>query len=341
MDLQILTRPAAEWQAWLEAGFRRLGLHAEGAAQVAEALVEAELWGRPTHGFARTGGIAKALGKGLTGTPKTLREGHGHAILDGTGCLGYVVCARAVQLASAKAQASGLAAVGARHSSHNGMLGHFAVQLARRGFVALAATHCVPFVSAFGAREKVLGTNPLALAFPAPESGGDPLSIDLSTAALSWGELDRRRREGQPLPEHVALDEEGRPTAEPAAAAHGTLRPFGAPFDEGKGSALGLAVELLSSLLVGEDPLPDSPRRYGHFFLALQPELLGEAEAYAQGWRKLIERIAGLKLRPNTPPARLPGARAWAHRREALRTGLSVSAEVWREMREALRVEDE
>ena len=336
MPLATIQKSAAEWRELLRTGFAKRGLAEDLAEHVAEALVEAELWGRSTHGLMRVPQIVKALDGGLIGRPRVASEGTVFAQVDGAGCLGYVVSALAVDLAARKARAHGLAVVGARNSSHNGMLGYYVWRLAQSGLVGFSTTHCAPSVAAFGAAERLLGTNPLAFSFPAADADDDPVVIDLATSAISYGEVERRRRYGEPLPEGVALDSTGAPTTDPTLAKDGFFLPFGSPGDEGKGSALGLAVELLSSVVVGASPLPSTHSGYGHFFLALQPELLNDTSAYASGWEKMVTRIRGLRMRPGRPPARLPGARAFARRQRGLREGLAIDSALWAELQAAL-----
>jgi LDH2 family malate/lactate/ureidoglycolate dehydrogenase/AraC-like DNA-binding protein len=334
--IPFVCETAEQVRELLTAGFLRFGLSAWASAQVAEALVEAELWDRPTHGLMRVSGIVKALKGGLTGEPKIGREGPSYAQLDGAGCLGYVVSSRAVEVAVEKAGASGLAIVGARHSAHNGMLGYFAYRLTEAGLIGFAATHCRPSVAAFGASEGVLGTNPLALACPSPEPAGGPVLIDLATSAVTYGEMEHRRRQGTELSAGVALDAAGRPTEDPASAQAGFVLPFGSPNGEGKGSALGLLVELLSSLAVGAPPFPEVAGSYGHFFMAIRPGLLAGEESYRDGWEQVLKRFGVLRPRPGFPQPRLPGARAMAKRREALREGLRIAPALWAEVRSAL-----
>lgn len=323
-------------RALLASGFNRFGLGESASACVADALIEAELWGRPTHGLMRVSGIVRMLKGGLTGEPTIDAEGPSFARINGAGCLGYVVSSRAVEAAVSRAKESGLAVVGARNSAHNGMLGYFVYCLARSGLIGFATTHCRPSVAAFGASEGVLGTNPVALACPSPEPNGDPVLVDLATSAVTYGEMEHRRREGSSLAEGVALDASGTPTTDPASAQAGTVLPFGAPNGEGKGSALGLMVELLSSLAVGAPPFPDKAGTYGHFFMAFRPDLLAGEGSYRDGWEQVLQRFGVLRPRSGFPQPRLPGARAMVRRREGLRDGIKVSVKRWKEVIDVL-----
>lgn len=328
----ILRAPEA-WRDDLLARFQTLGLAPELAENVVDPLLEAELWGRPTHGFMRVPGVVKAVRRGLTGRPKIEAEGPHFARIDGTGCLGYAVSALAVKVAVDKARACGVCVVACRNSAHNGMLGYWSWKLACAGLVGFNATQCLPSVAAFGGNEAVLGTNPLAWGFPAAGPGGDPIVIDLATSAINYGEINLRARAGKPLPDGVALDAAGRVTTDASKVA--TVLPMGGPVGEGKGAALGLAVELLCSVLVGAPPFPEKTSDYGHLFVALKPGAFTDEAGYADGMKAVAERIHGLAPRPGQETPRLPGERAFSHRRRALKEGLRVDAAIWAEAQAA------
>lgn len=326
---ESLLRPAQAWRDDLLARFETLGLARELAENVVDPLLEAELWGRPTHGFMRVPGVVKAVRRGLTGFPKIEAEGSHFARIDGSGSLGYAVSALAVKVAAEKARACGVGVVSCRHSAHNGMLGYWSWKLACAGLVGFNATQCLPSVAAFGSNEAVLGTNPLAWGFPAAGPDGDPVVIDLATSAINYGEINLRARAGKSLPEGVALDAAGRVTTDASQVA--TVLPMGGPVGEGKGAALGLAVELLCSVLVGAPPFPKQVSDYGHLFVALKPGAFAGENEYAAGMKAVAERIHGLAPRPGQETPRLPGERAFAHRRKALKEGLRVDPAIWAE----------
>src|SRR5436305_1993613 len=78
-------------------------------------------------------------------------------------------------------------------------------------------------VHPYGGRQRLLGTNPIAVAIPTP---GDPLLIDLATSAASAGKLQAAARAGTLVPADWAIDEQGRPTTDPAAGLLGALSPL-------------------------------------------------------------------------------------------------------------------
>ena len=172
-------------------------------------------------------------------------------------------------------------------------------------------------VAPLGGARPVLGTNPIAFGFPLD---GDPLVIDLGTSAFMGTDLQFRQRLGIPLPEGVALDAEGRPTTDAAAAHRGALLPFGGH----KGYALALAMHALGVLC---DNVTEGERS-GYLFIAFKPDLFMPIEDYR---RALAEQIATIKATPRqegVDEIRIPGERGYRERARLLREGLEIDRRI-------------
>jgi len=105
--------------------------------------------------------------------------------------------------------------------SSTGAIGYYAGQIARDGHIGLVLAGSPKVMAVEGGIDPVLGTNPVAIAVP---TGGQPLVLDMATAAIAWfSVIDARNRE-QPLPPDVALDATGQPTTDPIAALSGALK---------------------------------------------------------------------------------------------------------------------
>ena len=74
-----------------------------------------------------------------------------------------------------------------------------------------------------------------------------PMVLDMATGLVSMGKIHDHANRNAPIPLGWALDENGDPTTDAAAAKKGAIAPFGGP----KGYALGLAFEVLVSSLAG------------------------------------------------------------------------------------------
>lgn len=182
-----------------------------------------------------------------------------------------------------------------------GPLGWFAQRLAGRGLVALAAATSPAVMAASPGTGRVFGTNPLAFAVPRADRA--PIAFDQASSAAATVAVRERAGPGLDLPPGWALDAEGAPTIEPAAALAGSLLPFGGY----KGANIALLVELLCALAGGTwsiDAAPwdcdDRPPRVGMFVLAVDPA--GLRPEFPRLVEEFTDRLAATG-------ARVPGAR--------------------------------
>ncbi|WP_163849142.1 Ldh family oxidoreductase [Pseudooceanicola aestuarii] len=242
------------------------------AALAAAALVEADALGQPRFGIdmlAEWSGPAGALPEGLT-PPRAL------SWVDCTGTCAPLAVAGATLATACAARDFGLAAMFLRGVRGFGRLAPFVRQLADDGLVGLMGAEGPPFVTPHGGTAPVIGTNPLALAMGAD---ADRVVIDLGTGTTTMAALRGARAEGHALPADIALDDQGRPTCDAAAAA--AVLPRGGQV----GSLLGLMVELLAGVAgAGRG----DPGGRGVFVLAVTPDRAGTDPE----WQA---RLAGLR----------------------------------------------
>lgn len=144
------------------------------------------------------------------------------------------------------ARRHGIAALAIRNTYNIAALWPEVERLAGDGLVAFAFTASNASVAPAGGIRPVYGTNPMAFGFP--RAGSPPLVFDQASSASARGEIQLHKREGRELPPGWAIDADGRPTTDPAAALAGAQLPFGGH----KGAALALMVELLAGALIGE-----------------------------------------------------------------------------------------
>ncbi|MGQ3213429.1 MAG: Ldh family oxidoreductase [Shinella sp.] len=222
----------------------------------------------------------------------------------------------------AAARENGVAAMTVFNSYNCGVLGHHAERIAEAGMLGLCTTHAPASIAPPGGRMPVIGTNPFALGIPG-DAGGAALVLDQSASVVAKSEILLRSREGRPIEPGWALDAEGTPTLDPAAALKGSMLPAGGH----KGFGAGLLVEILASCLSGavlsKDASPFSgtaggPPKTGQCFIAFDPAAF--SEGFSQQVASLLGAIAAQE------GARLPGGRRQAARRRTERDGVPVDA---------------
>ncbi|WP_161786867.1 Ldh family oxidoreductase [Cupriavidus sp. SK-4] len=291
------------------------GMPADHAGMVADHLIYATLAGHDFAGLSRLQPIADMLKeRGPGGTITILRETAISALIDGANVNGYVTSVLAMDKAIALAKRSGIGVVGVSNSWFSGMLRYYVERAADADLIGMHAGNSTARVAPFGGIDRLLGTNPLAFAFPAIPT---PLVIDFSSASVMWGDLLYHQQIGQALPEGRAVDTTGLPTCDPAAALRGAILPWGGA----RGSALSMIVQALG-ILGGSDPIVrDGGGRWGYFFLALDPELLMPLQDFKKNIQSLQEQVESSRPVPDGAPVRVPGIAAARKVREGKARG--------------------
>lgn len=157
-----------------------LGFSEPDAALLWEHFDDAERRGKPSHGHAR---IAWLESQRFDPRAEPLRLDEGR--WDGNGAVGYLVLGRVVDAVLAEPSRDARLVVCER-TFPTGMLGHHVRRLARGGLVAVLTATSPARLGPPGG-PKVAGTNPLAIGIPS--SDGDPVVVDVSMGAVTWGDV--------------------------------------------------------------------------------------------------------------------------------------------------------
>ncbi len=277
-----------------------LGHDASDAGLIADHLIDCELRGLAYGGLARAISIAERFERtwDCRRPARILHQTPVSARLDGGDHIGYVVAHRATTLAIEKAEAAGIAMVGAANTWYTGMLSHYAEMAAARGLVSIIASNASPWVAPHGATEGRLGTNPICFGFP---SADEPIIFDIGTSAIIHAEVTLARRLGNDLPEDVAFDHDGLPTRDPTAALAGAFATWGGH----KGSGLAIAVQLLG-ILAGSPPIPPELAGFGYLIVAMRPDLMGPAETFRENVSAFGDAVRSARPIAGGSPVRMP-----------------------------------
>jgi L-2-hydroxycarboxylate dehydrogenase (NAD+) len=317
----------------------------ETARLTVDVLLEADLRGYGTHGLLRLPTMIRRLQSGMikaSARPRIVHERAGSALVDADRALGPVGALFGADVAARKAKEAGSATVGVVNGDHICMAGYYAERIAAAGCVGILTTVTQPLVHPLGGSERLLGTNPLAIAIPVEEE--EPLLLDFATSAIAYGAVLAAKARGDELPTGVALDADGNPTTDPGRAAQGSL----APFAGHKGFGLCLFLGLLAGPLLGAKvgkPLGRAVKdgRYdkGDLFIAMDPAAFGGSTVFRDGVLAHLAEVKSCRKASGVEEVRLPGERARVERERRLRDGVPVEGEVWREvaaLAEELRV---
>jgi (2R)-3-sulfolactate dehydrogenase (NADP+) len=318
----------AEARRGVAEALQRAGASPAMAESTARALVLAEAQGLGSHGLSRVAQYATHLRNGRVdgaAVPKLLRAKGGALVVDAAEGLAFPACELAVQSAVEAARSQGIAFAGVVRSHHAGVIVDHLRSAAAAGMVGLGFANSPAAMPVAGGRHAIMGTNPVAAAFP--RRAADPLLIDLSLSEVARGKVMVAAKKGEPIPPGWALDAHGNPTTDAKAALEGSMLPVGAATSP-KGAMLALMVELLVTALIGANYgfeassfFVDEGNRpgIGQAFIVIDPGALAGNTAYLDRLEILIaemQRDAGV---------RLPGARREALRRQAEGQGIEVA----------------
>ncbi|WP_207538976.1 Ldh family oxidoreductase [Sabulicella rubraurantiaca] len=316
--------PLAEAERLAARALEAAGASPAMACSTAAALVAAEAEGQGGHGLSRIAQYAGFLREGRAdgaAVPRVAREKGGAALVDAGNGLAFPALDLAERQAETRARAHGVSFVAVTNSHHAGAMALPVRRLAEAGLVALAFTNSPYAMPVPGGKRPLLGTNPVAAAFPRREAA--PLVVDLALSEVARGKIMVAAKEGRLIPEGWALDSAGRPTTDPKAALDGAMLAMGGT----KGAALALVVEILCVALGGAAfgfeadsffaPSPNPPR-LGHALLAVDPGALAGTDAFLDRMEALVAAMLG------DEGVRLPGSRRDALREAAARDGIPV-----------------
>lgn len=289
--------------------FQKIGCSEEDARLASNALISADLRGVDSHGVARLSGYVRLWEvKRLNPEPKIkiAHETPSTAVVDGDKGLGLVVGPRAMQIAIDKAKKVGTGWVSVKNSNHFGIAGFHSLIAVENDMIGISMTNASPLVAPTFAKERMLGTNPIAVAIPAGEQ--PPFVADFATTTAANGKLEILQRKEQDAPLGWIQNKEGEPTSDAhGLKSGGALVPLGSDRDHGshKGYCLGSVVDIFSAVLSGASYGPWAPpfvsflplaenmpgEGLGHFFGAMRIDGFRPKEEFKQHMDNWISRF--------------------------------------------------
>ncbi|PZX59571.1 LDH2 family malate/lactate/ureidoglycolate dehydrogenase [Algoriphagus ratkowskyi] len=303
----------------------KIGCPADQAKTAADVLLSADLRGVDSHGVARLSGYVRLWEKGrINPTPnmRVVHETPSTAVVDGDGGLGLVVAPYAMKVAIEKAKIAGTGWVSVKNSNHYGIAGYHAMQALDHDMIGISLTNASPLVAPTFSQERLLGTNPIAVAIPAKNQ--PPFVADMATTTAANGKLEILQRKGMDTPSGWVQDKDGNPTTSANGVKDGgALLPLGGDREHGshKGYALGSIVDIFSAVLSGANYGPWVPpfvaflepdpnpvgEGIGHFFGAMRVDAFRPADEFKAHMDNWITRFREAKPTPGNEKVLIPG----------------------------------
>lgn len=292
--------------------FERLNLSPEAAHLVADSLVQADLWGHPSHGVMRVFWYGLRLQSGACDPAIRPRMDSGAgalAIIDGGDGVGQVIAQAAMTLAIEKAKAHGIGSVAVRNSGHFGTAMYFTRMAADAGCIGFLSTNASPAMAPWGGLEKRVGNNPWSWAAPAGRF--PPMLLDLANTAVARGKLYVAEKRGEAIPEGWAIDASGSPTTDPTAGIAGTILPMAGH----KGYAISTLIDVLSGVLSGSGfgtsvvgpYVPEGRSGVGHLAIAIDIEACRPLADFNADMERMIENLRSVPRQRGVDQIFYPG----------------------------------
>jgi len=306
------------------------GLAPERARDVAEILLEGDLLGHTTHGFALLPAYLNSLKHDAMerhGEPQVVADCDSSLTWDGNYLPGAWLVRRTINDARERLARHPVVTVVIRRSHHIGCLQAYLKPVTDAGvFILLSCSDPNSrTVAPHGGTVPRYSPNPLAVGIP---TSGDPILIDISMSTTANGLCQRLADAGEKLPGAWLINREGQLTDDPKNlfdGRGGSILPLGGTDLGYKGFALGLFVEALTNALGGNGPAIGDGRWGASVFLQLiNPEKFGGHEAFLRETSFLSQACLESPAPPGKPPVRLPGQAALARRAGQLAHGVEL-----------------
>lgn len=322
--------------------FLKIGCSEEDAALAAKSLLIADLRGVDSHGVARLSGYVRLWeAKRINATPhiKIVHETPSTAVVDGDAGLGLVVAPFAMQVAIDKAKNVGTGWVSVKNSNHFGIAGSHAMMALEHDMIGIAMTNGSAIVAPTFSIERLLGTNPIAVAIPAGTE--PPFVADFATTTAANGKLEILQRKNEDTPNGWVQTKTGEPSTNAnELKSGGALLPLGGDREHGshKGYALGAIVDIFSAVLSGANygpwvppfpayvPMPENRpgEGIGHFLGAMRIDAFRPADEFKLHMDHWIKRFSSSKTIAGHEKVIIPGEPEVEFENERMKNGIPL-----------------
>ncbi len=309
----------------------------EHALICANALINAELVGAPSHGLSRLKMYCDRIKKKtINPKPKIKIKKISQSIshIDAKNSIGFVAADLAIKTAIKNAQKTGIGMVAVKNSGHYGLSGYYAEQAVKKNLVTMIYTNAPPAVAPHGALKSLFGTNPIC--FGTPTGSKIPFILDTSISMINRGKIRVAARDNKKIPNGVALDKSGKPTIDPKKALEGVQLPIAGY----RGSGLAWMVDILSGVLTGgnhagkvKDPFEDfsGPQNIGHLFITFKANLF--QKNYNKRIKDNIKTIKNLPKIKGVREIMYPGQNKFNRYKQNLKKEIYISKNILEDLK--------
>lgn len=308
------------------------GMKQADAEITANALIDANLCGRDSHGILRVLTYVDRIRKGGTNAdsePILINENQCSAVLDGNDAMGLVAAYKAAELCRRKALENGMAFVLVRNGGHYGAAGYWAEMIGKDDLFTFNISNTEPLVVPYNGKQEALGTNPVAIW--APGNKNKALWYDVATSTIAQGKLFDYKFRHKQLERGWAVDIDGLETTDPETAR------FLTSFGGHKGYGIAVLIEAMTSCLAGSAIghninslalAPDKTNNVSYGFFAMRIDLFLSADDYRNNIDMLIDYLHSI---PSVAGKKVlyPGEIEFSNREFNLQNGIDIPIDLY------------
>ncbi len=335
----------------VEQVFCSMGCSEEDASIISDVFISAELRGLPSHGMLRLKDyflLWQANRINVKPNIRIVHETPSTAVIDADNAIGMVAAYRSMKIAIEKARKVGTGWVATRHSNHYGIAGYYAMMALKEEMIGLSVTNANPLVAPTFSVQRMLGTNPLAVAIPTGKYR--PFVADFSSTPISRGKLAVMEKKGLTCDIGYVQDKDGNSSNDPGILSKGgSMLTLGGDYEHGshKGYCLAAIIDIFSSVLSGANFGPFVPPSVaylpvldekvgegtGHFFGAMRIDAFQPADAFKEKMDKWIETFKNAKPVPGKKVI-IPGEPEFDNEERIAKEGISLVPAIAKEVKE-------
>ncbi len=293
--------------------FVKSGFSKKNSLIIAKVLVLSEFFGIKTHGLNRLNAYLELIRSQRVNTKpklKITKDRYAITCINSDNSFGMISGDYAMKLAVKKSKKYGIACSAVSNSNHFGIAGYYSSLAAKENCIGISMTNTSACVSVTRGKERMFGTNPIAIAIPI--DGKKIFLSDFSTSVVSYGKIENAIKLKKKIPKSWALDSLGRETNNPNAVNNGgTLLPLGSNEQNGsyKGYSLASFVDVMCGPLANSaflnlvpyfvaisDHIKSKDNRIsskgsGHFFISININFFRDFKEFKRDMIKFVDII--------------------------------------------------
>ncbi len=307
--------------------FRSAGFKKTDAELQAETLVWANRRGIDSHGLVLLRIYLEFIEKGfMNPNPEiqVITETAATILVEAERAFGPVATVPVMEKCIDKARDVGVAWGLVRNCAYQGAMSYYTQMAVSAGMAGIISCCNSPGAAPPGSRSLGVSTAPLAIAVQGKERA--PLSLDMATSVVARGKVSFAADRGASIPEEWALDDQGRPTADPNEVV--MMQSAGSY----KGYGMALMFECLASLMAGsplvtpvvQETEPISPGHNNSWMCVVDISKFTDLEAFRTNADALADTMNGLPTVDGSDPILVPGEKETKAYEERKQSGIPL-----------------